>query len=781
MAHVLPKIKLGRNSDRNFFDLTHDVNTTSDFGFCQPTLIHNVVADSKFTLRTKSFVRLAPLPCPTFGRINVKFHTAFVPYRDVFLAYDSFISHNTVQSGIYSYIPEEADYIENMRLFWCMVNQSYIACQSNQRINMLRSLFKFNLFVRVETNPDAPNGLGFARDKFYDPLNSPEDMAELKLNQLRNAVTLYDSFFTDGVLSTNSPFNQTLINNGAHKYNQIGTGYSISGTGKLSWLNFINLDLWRDYEAFVDTLPSGEKATFDNFAQVIKSSSNLKSFDTRFFSEPSALENADFIFNLGENLGYTVPMYDSGGNLQNVTVNSAIITFKLTPFGRRLMKVLTADGVNFGMKDIPVDVISLLSYYKVWFDKYNPGRNSQWFDTNAYYLIHHFYDFGKTISYSVINANTVIGGNTYSNNALRQHFLDFLCDLADCCYSLPIDNVTVATQDVVNQKTDNNLDQLDINLTRNYPSANVTNPTAVSPAYGTQNSNLLDISGGLGIKLLNRIYSFVNKNSVIGKRIDEYLKAHNLGSPLPDSLVLGDRDYNIMIDEQYSTAETSEGYLGEFAGKATGGDEGETLHFETPNSGVLVQFMCIVPYGGYVQGGRPAMVNRYDFYNSLYDSLGKEPLSAYEVLSRFYLINGINYNTVFGYVPQYFNKKVKNNLANGGFALRSQMASFLPYSLDRLFSVPDLAMRVSPYNQSEHPYVTDNVSLQADEYLRFIGRSEGFGNYNRIFYDATGYTDNFICTMVQDFKMYSPMKPVSESFDTFDPEMDNGHNQVMHS
>lgn len=175
------------------------------------------------------------------------------------------------------------------------------------------------------------------------------------------------------------------------------------------------------------------------------------------------------------------------------------------------MKILTADGINFGMKDIPVDLMSLLSYYKVWFDKYNPGRNSQWLDTNAYYLIHHFYDFGKTVDYCTMNSNTVVGGNTYSNTSLRQHFLNFLCDLGECCYSLPIDNVTVATNDIVNNKTDNNLDQLGVDFFRMAPSANVTNPTATMPAYGQGNASVLDVTGGLGIKLLNRIYSFVNK------------------------------------------------------------------------------------------------------------------------------------------------------------------------------------------------------------------------------------------------------------------------------
>ena len=76
---------------------------------------------------------------------------------------------------------------------------------------------------------------------------------------------------------------------------------------------------------------------------------------------------------------------------------------------------------------------------------------------------------------------------------------------------------------------------------------------------------------------------------------------------------------------------------------------------------------------------------------------------------------------------------------------------------------------------------TKGVDLIADEYLRYIGRSDGFGNYNRIFYDTTGLTDNFIVDIVHEFKQYSPMKPVSESFDTFDDDVDNGSIQISHA
>lgn len=42
-----------------------------------------------------------------------------------------------------------------------------------------------------------------------------------------------------------------------------------------------------------------------------------------------------------------------------------------------------------------------------------------------------------------------------------------------------------------------------------------------------------------------------------------------------------------------------------------------------------------------------------------------------------------------------------------------------------------------------------------------------------MFYDNTGLTDNFIVHIIQDLQMWAPMKPVSESWDTFDKDSDD--------
>lgn len=776
---ILSKIKIGRKSDRNFFDLSHDVNTTSDFGFCQPTLLQNIVADSKLTLNTKSFVRLAPLPVPTFGRINVKQHTAFVPYRDVFLGYDNFVAGKTIASGVRTYVPTQANTITNSRLFNFIANCSYIASRSRNSVNLLNNLFfKVGVFFSEEV-------LVGNEDSYFDLFN-PYDViddnfdARVVANRLIIARYLFED---DGQLL--APFNRLMRDTFGKPLNYLDSSYRTSNLGNPYYPLFADLQFHKDHREQLETLPTAETDYWGSVASEFLY--DMSDYDIPFFSERITMENADFLFSFINDSEFTVNVYNQDMEKRSRSFkNNFIFCIKLTRLGRRLFKILNADRINFGYKDVPVDFLSLLSYYKVWFEQYNPGRNLVWEETNAYKLIHSFYDFGKDLNECYLYDSISVDNFSFATSGVRRNLAGFLSDMANCTYTLPVDNITVATEDLLMNATDTNVSDITVSSSSSAsePAVDSTFSRDSSP-YGQISD--LDYAGGLGVKLLERIYHLVNKNSVLGSRIDEYLKAHNLGSPLPDSLVLNDNDYSITVDEQMSTAETAEGYLGEYAGKAKAFNNGDFMKFETPNSGVLVQYFTIVPYGGYVQAGRIGMVNRYDFYNAFYDSLGREPLTQYEVSSRFYHLNDVVENSVFGFVPQYFNKKVVNNLANGGFAFRSQNGQFLPYSLDRLFSVPDLHLRRTIRKRGTGevvtyvPEFTAKIDLIADEYLRFIGRNEGFGNYNRIFYDTTGLTDNFIVQMIHELHVYSPMKPVSESFDTYDKDVDNGYVEVKHS
>lgn len=204
------------------------------------------------------------------------------------------------------------------------------------------------------------------------------------------------------------------------------------------------------------------------------------------------------------------------------------------------------------------------------------------------------------------------------------------------------------------------------------------------------------------------------------------------------------------------------------------------MKFECDEFGYLIQLTTLVPLGGYVQGDTQDPISRYDFYQSQFDGLGMEVLPQSAVIGRQTCFSNVQIpDSVFGFVPRYFNLKVQNNLANGGFSFNSESAQFLPYSLDKIFSVG------SPSEYYDKDYTTPITKfckdVVCDEELRYVGRYEKYGNFDRIFYDTTGVTDNFIVHIIQDLSMYAPMRAIDNSFETYDEFTDDDSVKIDHA
>lgn len=87
-------------SKKHNFDFSHDVITTSNFGLYQPTICREIVANSTINVNNQSFVRLANMVCPTFGRMSLKTHFAFVPMTSIFPHFVEFLNQQKVSNGL---------------------------------------------------------------------------------------------------------------------------------------------------------------------------------------------------------------------------------------------------------------------------------------------------------------------------------------------------------------------------------------------------------------------------------------------------------------------------------------------------------------------------------------------------------------------------------------------------------------------------------------------------------------------------------------------------------
>ena len=372
----LPKMPVGKKSKRVFTSKVHDVNTTSDFGFCQPTLCEYLPSDSKISFSQPTFVRLAPMPCPTFGRVQVKQLTRFVDIHDVFEAFDYQQSEKTVQSAVRSYIPQKADVINNYTLLGMMLTQSMYASKQSTYAGLARMMFRMSIWSSECLYADEPfqketsattDSFAYTGYKWKDIINSPEMIS----NPYRQ-VTGYE--ILNKLCTGSAPdsfLDSPLFLAIKSLFNLRGLVSPSTGSIGIDWTPnlrfFATDDPARSYDAqtAIRTAGNWPSAAFGYNGGLgpimhITRDDVLYYPDSNMFStvpsnligefqQAMSIENADYLFPLELDSPITFNIYadDDGDVWKTATTSKFLIGLHLTSFGRKLMKVLTGCGYTF--------------------------------------------------------------------------------------------------------------------------------------------------------------------------------------------------------------------------------------------------------------------------------------------------------------------------------------------------------------------------------------------------------------------------------------------------
>lgn len=545
------------------------------------------------------------------------------------------------------------------------------------------------------------------------------------------------------------------------------TRYNVAASGTSSVNNC--------WSAFVDSLNKPSKYAYSNFhANKVIADNEL------------SIDGADFVY-----IDRTLSNGTSGF--------PDTFAFKLTPKGKALFSIFSGLGYNLDWyNDNEVSALPLLAFYKGYFDLFAPKRVLTWSDTSAYALINYMYENGKT-KYS-LTENASVSADNFTN--------PFLESLGECFVTQQDDFISVhrATPFGGTDVTD-----VEGRLTvPHYINSNVDSDTRDNPDTFAQGSSVTTNQQGQEVnvptnypltyarlKVLERLSKFVSKNSVIGRKVESYIKAHYdstvLSSFFKDSKFVFQFNSDCSINDVMSTAQTTSANgvgenLGAYAGKGIGfGDD--KVNFEAPSFGFFIIFTNVAPKTGFYQGDDPTLygVNRWTLPNTEFDGIGMEltPLSCVHAS------NGVCDKTVnkvltaqsFGYVPRYSGFKVHKDVVAGDMALRSSQASYAPYHLERILQ-PCILRTNSDGTLSE---VTE-VLPKASTSWRYPTRYNWLGDFNRLFYNdpflqeidlshptlvmngaaASVPGDNFLIQCALDCDLYSALKPLSQSFDTVD-------------
>lgn len=534
-------------------------------------------------------------------------------------------------------------------------------------------------------------------------------------------------------------------------------------------------------------------------------STGFQSSITGSVDDTVTIEGSDFLV-VADSASYT----DPGTTMKDYD----IVAVKLNDDGKHIYTILRGLGYSLDLADDNlVSAIPIMAFYKAWFDHFAPKRYLNWSSTPMYQLINYVYENGDAGSKPATNLNMVLDFTASSSTTFTGSH-DVLPSLAECWFTESDDFYSVHSSTPYNQASisDINLPQPTTSnvsqATTNVVTQNDLGSVPFIKAAGLDANNVMT---QIAFDTLKRLSRFVSKNSIIGTKIDEYLKTHfgfDASSDFfKDSYDLGSWITNCDINDVFSSADTASGsgdtasgdFLGSYAGKGIGFSDGR-INYEASACGYFFIMSAIIPKSGYYQGTDLSLygIDRYTLPSPEFDALGYEltPLAGMvdyngEIDKRLDSYSDMT-DKAFGFIPRFSGYKVKKNIVNGDMSLRSVRDSLTPYHLNRIIT-KGLHAVVTSGSDTLLTAKSFNVP-SASVAWRYPTRYDYLGNFNRIFYNegfmagspsdigltdsTTVRDDNFIVQTVFDVRFTNCLKPISMSYDTYDESVDNTSRDV---
>lgn len=754
----LEKISLQRvKRPRSRFDLSFDSNTSAGWGDLQPVVSRLLVPNSKTKLSLDSLVRMAPLVRPAFARVKAKFWSAFVGMSELTQNFSALLSKQTISRGDLTFIPSE---VPNM------------------------ALNDLSMFILM--------GARMSVWEVYDNFQPNQSYVSYKLRHVTQNFDYASDEVTKWIQQTawrsRTSDNQNLTKlskalggyNGAwFDFNQILNPTSVPG---MSWFPIENLTT----------------ASFFDYGSL---NNNVWASNNDYVS----LESADYV------IERTLMINNKSHYLA--------FAFRLSEFGKRLRKILIGLGYqpNFN-SDVRVSLMPLFAYYKAYFDIFGLTLYNKWETTNAYKTLYR-YDLSNNPIFDIF-----INGISFEDSSINKNMLDllgFFSDLGQTWVTRDADWVSAHTETQTIAKDigfSGILNDFDSSLA---VPATADNHISTTPINSGLHANIETARHGqLDSEYLKSLYRVINQNSVVGQKIAELLRNQGLGDFVDncESSFIGYREYDCKISDITSTSDTFSSsdslgaVLGEQGGKSVTYNSVKPLSYENREFGYWITFMAIVPESGYCQSLDAANVKsitKLDFYHPEYDGMGKRITPFDEIVAQADWTSnpetnspeiGTDMKRGFGFIPQFTQYKVKNNVMNGDMSIRGVRNTYLQFTGDKFIEVGDRkvldSMDTTTNRLSKAYLVTPPSQLPiAGNAWRYPARYQFLGNFDRLFYNNNeadkfnnaitlamanlqsnlGFItwemirktyDNFVVHNICDFVTYAPMLPLEDSFET---------------
>lgn len=734
MSSLIPKISVGIDSRKYRRNQSCLVHGTSEIGFVFPTYARNYINDASISIATRSRVMLSSMFVPTMGQMDVRHYHCFVPWNRCWSPFDAFLAKEPFNFRPGSSIPQNVPFMRTGELLVGLFQRDSIPSNWNARGNFYQSGCSFDEWISSDClNVGLTCSVYFAEP---NPQGLPGEYQLAGWNLEDQAVDIQNEIFC-------------TLNSDVY-------GYQLDGEHP-GHVNCIIPSMIRTSEGdfFIEC-----KRSSSTFAEVTGISSIGAGYRTsrgleyiNSLSFPT-LDSCDFSYEL----------YDEEAE------TFLTVCFNFNGSVKRLRNIFLGLGYSFNPYDMePDSVLKLFAYYRAWFSLFAVTRDLNFNDTNCAKLYRLMSEI--RISYPM----RVYGDDNYNDASFQEAFYGFLKDLCDLTYTCPADyftssvtNVNKGASQIITISGNDGQSGTDPRTS----SAGV-GPNSPASAGGWTSGSSPSVNA-LSIEIARRLLTWINKNTVVGKKISDILysrygKIQTNDDSSEGVYKIGVDTVPITIDQIFNqTSSENSAPLGERSGIGQGGKRAPKHSFTTPAYGVLITLTAVVPEMGYFQGklreNSDGVNDSLEFPDTAYDAVGWQNVRYNELVADRQFARYLepdSYGTSlgnYGKQMRYSHYKVGFNRVLGDVSLPHMRNSMLAYTLDRYFDPRDFNLPV-------------NNPVTA--------RRGDIGGTNRIF-DVVSPTDDHIIYQVYfDVSVNDRLKPLGLSYDTIlendDKTVDFGH------
>lgn len=379
-----------------------------------------------------------------------------------------------------------------------------------------------------------------------------------------------------------------------------------------------------------------------NFIRELWNSNDERTFEN-ISPIPVNPENADIIWRIDE---------------------THIMCCMLTNTGRNIRKVFIGLGYKPSFQDFNVSILPLFAYFKAYFDHWYPQRDITWKDTVAFKFMECCEQYNR------------YNWDGYVQQSIAGWFSDFIELLSKCYY---YQNPDYFSSQFIGPVNNNLRDNVDIPSSSGPRTPVGQIDTTSLPTLRNTVTNVLSTSvTSPRLKALDFLTKYVNKKSIIGGKIDNWLRTIFGADYIQEdnSYYIGEDYFDVDLSEVMSTAGTSETLLGEYAGQGKGYSSGKKFKVHATTFGFYINMSTVVPLSRFNQGSSPVLnhIKKFDFYHPDLDGITLVPTPKSNLLcdAQHNIFSVGNLSNSFGFAPIYQEYKlIPQNILNGDMSLNS--------------------------------------------------------------------------------------------------------------